>query len=96
MSEQPEQEKCGRGPGESLGQMVTAFGQAISEIFNDPELKTRAREFGDAAAESAQTLGRRFKDEEVREKFREAGEAAEQFGHSLADYFRKQSGESQK
>ncbi len=76
--------------------MFTAFGQAISEVFNDPELKAKAREFGDAAAESAQALGRRFKDEEVRDRFRQAGEAAEQFGHSVAAYFQKESSESQK
>jgi len=95
MEEKTEQEKCGPGPGESLGQMLAAFGQAIGEIFNDPELKTRAREFGDAAATSAQTMGRRFKDEEVRDRFRQAGEAAEQFGRSMADYFKSASGEEQ-
>ncbi len=86
---------CDRKPGESFGQMVTAFGQAIAKIFNDPELQARAREFGEATTESAQALGRRFKDEEVRDKFRQAGEAAEQFGHSVADYFRKESNQPQ-
>jgi len=34
------QEKDGtkKSAAESLGDMLTAFGQAISEIFNDPEL----------------------------------------------------------
>lgn len=82
---------CDHKPGDSFGQMVTAFGQAIGEIFNDPELKARAREFGEATSESARALGRRFKDEEVRDKFRQASEAAEQFGHSVADCFKKES-----
>jgi len=67
--------------------MLTAFGSAISEIFNDPELKEKAREFGDAAGESAKALGKRFKDQEVKDKLREAGKAAEELGKSVADYF---------
>ncbi|MBN1855678.1 MAG: hypothetical protein JW846_01840 [Dehalococcoidia bacterium] len=77
-----------RSAGESLGQMFTAFGQAISEIFSDPELKAKAREFGDAAAQSAATLGHRFEDEDVKEKFRQAGTAAEDFGKTVSEYFK--------
>jgi len=73
---------------DSLGQMFAAFGQAIGEIFNDPEVKAKAKELGDAATASVDTLGQRLKDEDVREKLRQAGEAAEQFGHSVAEYFR--------
>ena len=76
------------GPSESLRQMFAAFGDAFSEVFNDPELKARAREFGDAATMSAMHLGRRFKDEEVKERFKKAGEAAEVFGRSVAEYFK--------
>ena len=65
---------------ESFGEMLTAFGSAISEIFNDPELKEKAKEFGDAAAESAKSLGKRFKDPEVKDKLKEAGKTAEEFG----------------
>jgi len=72
---------------ESFGDMLTAFGSAISEIFNDPELKEKAKDFGDAAAESAKALGKRFKDQEVKDKLREAGKAAEELGKSVADYF---------
>ncbi len=74
-------------PGRSLRQVFTTFGEAISEIFNDPELKAKATEFGDAATESALCFGRRFKDDDVRERFRQAGRAAEEFGRSVADYF---------
>jgi ribosomal-protein-alanine N-acetyltransferase len=77
-----------RSAGESLGQMLTAFGQAISEIFNDPELKAKAKEFADAATESAATLGRRFEDDDVKEKFRQAGAAAEDFGRAFSDRFK--------
>ena len=88
-----EEEKKGqadRSATESLEQMFTAFGQAIGEIFNDPELKAKAKELGGAATVSMEALGQRFKDEEVREKFRRAGDAAEAFGRSVSDYFKSQ------
>ena len=82
-----EKESTKKSPGDSFGQMLTAFGSAISEIFNDPELKEKAKEFGDAAAESAKALARRFKDEEVKEKLSEAGKAAQDFGKTVAEHF---------
>ena len=75
-------------PAEHLKQMFVALGDAFAEVFNDPELKAKAREFGEAATESATQLGRRFKDEDVKNRFRQAGEAAEVFGRSLSEYFR--------
>jgi [ribosomal protein S5]-alanine N-acetyltransferase len=75
-------------PGESLRQMFVAFGDAFAEVFNDPELKAKAKEFGDAATVSAMHLGRRFKDDDVKARFTQAGEAAERFGRSVAEYFK--------
>lgn len=77
-------------PGESLKQMFAALGEAFSEVLNDPELKAKARELGDAASASAARLGSRFKDEDVKDRFRKAGDAAEVFGRSMADYFRSE------
>jgi hypothetical protein len=76
-----------RKPAEAFAEMFRTFGEAISEIFNDPRLKDKAREFGKSAGESAETFGKRFKDEEVRQKFRDVGSAAQAFGKSIADYF---------
>jgi hypothetical protein len=73
---------------ESFADIFRAFGQAVSEIFNDPELKEKAREFGKSAAESAGAFGSRFKDEDVKEKFRDVGKAAQDFGKSVADCFK--------
>ena len=73
---------------ESFAEMFNAFGQAISEVFNDPALKEKAKEFAETAAESAKTLGNRFKDEEVTARFRAVGIAAKEFGESVADYFK--------
>jgi hypothetical protein len=86
--EEEKKEQADRSAHDNLVQMFTAFGQAFGEIFNDPELKAKAKELGDAAGVSMETLGRRFKDEEVREKFRQAGDAAEDFGRSVSDYFK--------
>jgi len=46
---------------ESFGEMFQAFGNAIGQIFDDPELKEKAKEFGKSAAESAEALASRFK-----------------------------------
>ena len=74
-------------PGEHLGDMFDALGDAMGQIFNDPKLKEKAREMSKAVKESAETLGERFKDEEVRAKFRDVGKAAQAFGKSLSDSF---------
>ena len=75
-------------PGESLRQMFIALGDAFSEVFNDPELKAKAKELGEAASQSASRLGSRFKDDDVKQRFRQAGDAAETFGKSVAEYFK--------
>jgi hypothetical protein len=75
-------------PAENFVEMFKIFGQAMGEVFNDPALKERAREFAESASESAKTLGSRLKDEDVRDRFRDVGKAAEDFGKSIADCFR--------
>ena len=85
MSEEKERDKS--TPVEQLGEMIRAFGEAISEIFNDPELKGKAKEFGDSAVESARAFADRLKDEDVKQKFNRFGKAAEDFGKSVQDYF---------
>jgi len=42
---------------ESFGEMFEAFANTISQIFKDPELKEKAKEFGKSAVESAETFG---------------------------------------
>lgn len=78
---------------ENFADIFRAFGQTISEIFDDPELKKKAKEFADAAAESANIFRSRFKDADVKDKLRDARKAAEDFGKNVADYFKKQKGE---
>jgi uncharacterized protein len=76
-------------PADSFTEIFMAFGQAIGDVFDDPELKDKAREFADTAADSARALADRFKDEDVKAKFRDIGKAAEEFGKNVADYFQK-------
>ena len=85
----PEEEKSDKGQvAENFVEMFNAFGQAISEIFNDPELKEKAKAFTESASTSAKTFADRFRDEDVKDKFRDAGKAAEKFGKSVAASFK--------
>lgn len=93
MSQEEHPEK--KNAAEAFGEMVAAFGNAVSEIFKDPKLKEKAKEFGKSATESAEAFADRFKDEDVKSKFRDVGKAAQDFGKSIADYF-KESPEKEK
>ena len=70
------------------------FGQAVSEIFDDPELKEKDKDFAESATESAKTFGSRFKDDDVKAKFIDVGKAAEDFGKSVKDSFKKEKEET--
>lgn len=72
----------------NFAKMFEAFGKAIGQIFDDPELKAKAGDFGQSAVDAANTFGNRFTDEEVKEKFREVAKAAQEFGRSVEDHFR--------
>ncbi len=78
----------GKSPVESFGEMVKEFGETVAKIFNDPQLKKKAKEFAKSAEDSAKTFGKRFKDEGVKEKFKDFKEAAHNFGDSVSDYFK--------
>jgi len=73
---------------ENFAEMFKTFGDAVSEIFDGPKLKEKAKEFADSAAKSAKIFGSRFKDEEVKGKFRDVGKAAQDFGKGVADCFK--------
>ena len=88
MSETDKQHK--NTPVDKFGDILESFGSALSGIFDDPELKAKAKDFSKSAADSAKTLAGRFKDEEVKAKFRDVGKAAEEFGKSVADTFKSE------
>ncbi|MFC2022969.1 N-acetyltransferase, partial [Chloroflexota bacterium] len=79
-----EQDTGKKTAADSFGDMIRAFGEAVGEVFDDPALKEKVREFADSASQSARTFGNRFKDEEVRAKFQDLGKAAQSYGRSLA------------
>ena len=83
----PESKKD-KSPVESFGEMVKEFGETMSQIFNDPELKKKSKEFAESAKDSAKAFGKRFKDEGVKEKFTDFKKAARGFGKSVSDYFK--------
>ncbi len=80
--------KGNRSPVESFGDMIKEFGESISKIFSDPELKKKAKEFAKSAEDSAKAFGKRFKDEGVKEKFTDFGKAARDFGNDVSAYFK--------
>ncbi|MDD4635133.1 MAG: hypothetical protein PHS35_00750 [Dehalococcoidales bacterium] len=70
---------------ESFGRIFTTFGEALSEFFNDPELKAKAKELGSDVAASANILADRFKDKEVKDKFAQIALAVKEFGSDLVN-----------
>jgi [ribosomal protein S5]-alanine N-acetyltransferase len=86
------EKRANPNPAENLGKMFESFGAALSKIFDDPDLKDKAKDFGQSAAASAKTFAGRFKDEDVKAGFRDVGKAAETFGKSVADQFKSDKG----
>ncbi len=77
-----------KGTVDSFVKMFKEFGNTVAEIFNDPKLKEKAKEFGESAVESAKALGERFKDEDVKSKFKDIGKAAQEFGQNVSESFK--------
>jgi len=76
-----------KSPGESFGEMVREFGNALGEIFKDPKVKEKAQEFARSTGEAVQTFTDEFKEEEVKQKLKHAGKAAKEFGEKAAKKF---------
>lgn len=72
---------------DSFADMVEAFGSAVAQIFKDPALKDKAKEFGKSASDSAKTFSQRFSDEDVKDKFSNVGSAAKEFGEQVSELF---------
>jgi uncharacterized coiled-coil DUF342 family protein len=73
---------------ESLGKMIRSFGEAISEIFEDPEVRQKAKAFSQSVIDSAaKVVEGKVKREEAKKKFRDAGRAAQSLGKTLVQHF---------
>jgi len=73
---------------ENLGQVVRSFGEAISEIFEDPEVRKKAKDFSQSVVDAAaRVVESKIRHEEAKKKFREAGRAAQSLGKTLVEHF---------
>ena len=72
---------------EKLGKVAKTFGDAVSDIFDDPEVREKAKEFSEIVIDSAaKVVNSHIKDDEIRAKFRDAGKAAQSLGKALATH----------
>jgi ribosomal-protein-alanine N-acetyltransferase len=73
---------------ESLGKMIRSFGETISEIFEDPEVRQKAKAFSQSVIDSAaKVVESKVRKEEAKKKFRDAGRAAQSLGKTLVQHF---------
>ena len=73
---------------EKLGEMLKAFGNTVSEIFDDPDLRKSTKEFAESVVDAtAKVVQSKVEDKEVRAKFRSVGKAAETLGKSIEQHF---------
>ena len=74
---------------EKLGQVVKSFGEAVAEVFNDPELRKKAKEFSQSIVEAAaKVVDSRVEDAAVKAKFRDVGKAAQSLGKTITENFK--------
>ena len=72
-----------------LGKVISAFGDTISEILEDPELREKGKEFAQSVVDAAaKVVESRVKDDEVKAKFRDVGTAAQHLGQTLTEHFK--------
>ena len=66
---------------ETFNEMLNAFGVAVGEILDTPEVKKKAKEFAASVVNAAVKVPEtKIEDEEERERLRNVGEAAKDFG----------------
>ena len=73
---------------ETLGEMLRKFGTTIGEIFDDPAVKEKGKEFAASVVDAAaNVIQGKVKEAEARAKFRSVGKAAETLGSSVKKHF---------
>jgi [ribosomal protein S5]-alanine N-acetyltransferase len=76
---------------EALGDMLKTFGNTMSEILDDPNVKESARQLASSVVDSAaKVVESKIKAEELRRKFRNVGKAAQTIGNSVESHFQSQ------
>ena len=73
---------------ETLGKMIRSFGNTIAEIFEDPEIREKAKEFSQSVMDSAaKVVEGKLKTAATKKKLRDAGRAAQSLGKTLVEHF---------
>jgi len=73
---------------EIVGSLLKDFGNTISDIFEDPELREQTRKYAEAVVEAAmKSAEKKVKDQEMRSKLRNVGKAAHMLGEKLEKHF---------
>ena len=84
----PAQKTEGRKAAEKLGHLLKTFGNTVSEILDDPEVKKKAKEFAESVVDSAAKVTQsKIEDKEIRNRFRSVGKAAQTLGKDLENHF---------
>jgi len=73
---------------EDLGKMIRSFGNTIAEIFEDPEIRQKAKDFSQSVIDSAaKVVEKKIRSSQAKAKFRDAGRAAQSLGKTLVEHF---------
>ncbi len=73
---------------EDVGKMFRSFGETISQIFEDPELRKKAKEFSQSVMDSAaRVIESKIRHDQAKAKFRDVGKAAQSLGKTLVEHF---------
>jgi [ribosomal protein S5]-alanine N-acetyltransferase len=80
----------------TFSRLLKSFGESVAEIWDDPEVRRKAREFSESLVDSAAKIASsKIKDEDVRKKFTDVGKAAQTLGKSVLDEFEKEKSKAQ-
>ena len=84
----PAQKPEAKRSAEKAGELLKKFGNTVSEILNDPEVKKKAKEFAESVVDSAAKVTQsKIEDKEIRARFRNVGKAAQTLGKDLENHF---------
>lgn len=77
-----------RKAAETFSEVMRKFGNTLSEILDDPEVRNKAKDFAESLVDAtAKALDSKTEDEQIRSKFRNVGKAAKSLGNSLEEHF---------
>jgi hypothetical protein len=75
---------------EIVSGLLKDFGNTVNEIFADPELMEKTKDYAQALVDAAaKTAGDKVKDEEMRSRLRNVGKAARVLGEKLEKHFQE-------